>query len=225
MFWQVASGFSFSVVSFFLRYALKTVPTPVAWAGVTAGALVVILGLLPNHEQFPIGPVILFVLSASGLVGSMVWFFMSPLQPIAAGKTEVAVADKPTIDQSIHAPNMTGGAINQTNNNVVNNFGAVAALTFLGEPTFEDKPDGGLKTTVRVNIAGRPSRVAFEAQGSNVKSMDIQQPGPMSRKDMVMKNRNALAVFESFADPNGRYDIVIETSTQVKPKLVYELTP
>ena len=71
--WQFVVGTGIAVIFSFLAYAVKDMPPPIAWAGVTAGVLLVIWGIVPNHDKFHIAPTLTSIFLIAALLASILW--------------------------------------------------------------------------------------------------------------------------------------------------------
>ena len=72
--WQFAVGLGAAAVFFFIPYVVKDMPAYVTWPGIVTGLLLIIWGILPDHERIPMGPALLFIVSIAGVVASGFWY-------------------------------------------------------------------------------------------------------------------------------------------------------
>jgi hypothetical protein len=73
--WQFKVGLGVAVVFGLLPYAVKEMPHWVTWSGIAIGVALVGWGLIPSHERFPLGPVVVFIAGLTFMVGAAGWYW------------------------------------------------------------------------------------------------------------------------------------------------------
>lgn len=74
---------------------MKAVPHWVAWSGICVGFLLILWGIIPNHQRIPVGPALLFILGIAATVGSVLWYLDMKLR-------ENKSVEKPKSEQIIY---------------------------------------------------------------------------------------------------------------------------
>src|SRR5215475_3319165 len=72
--WQFTVGIGIAIMFGLLPFAVKDMPHWITWPGITAGALLTLLGLLPSHDKYPLIGSLVMVASISAFVGSIALF-------------------------------------------------------------------------------------------------------------------------------------------------------
>jgi hypothetical protein len=71
--WHFLVGFGAAIVFGLLAYAVKRMPTPISYAGIAIGVLLIIWGILSPYVAVPTGPALLIIAGLAALVGGAVW--------------------------------------------------------------------------------------------------------------------------------------------------------
>lgn len=89
--WQLAIGVGLAIVFGLLQYAVKDMPPYIAWAGIIGGILLVIWGIMPNHDKFPVVPTVISIFFFVCLVASILWgieSYKGDSKPVTSGEQE-----------------------------------------------------------------------------------------------------------------------------------------
>ena len=73
--WQFRVGLGVAIIFGLLPYAVKDLPHWFTWAGIAVGLAVVLWGVLPDHHDIPIIPVIIFIIGAAAMAGAAGWIW------------------------------------------------------------------------------------------------------------------------------------------------------
>ena len=88
--WQFLVGIGVAVLFGLLPYAVKDMPHSITWPGIAIGALLILWGIIPNHQRYPLGPAFLFIACFAGIVVSIAWFI-----DIRSADSEINAATNP----------------------------------------------------------------------------------------------------------------------------------
>jgi hypothetical protein len=71
--WQFKVGIGVAILFGLLPFAVKDMPHWATWPGLSIGGLLILWGLLPRHDEFPLLPTILFIVLGAGAVACAAW--------------------------------------------------------------------------------------------------------------------------------------------------------
>jgi hypothetical protein len=101
--WQFFIGLGIAVVFGFLPFAVKEMPQPVTWSGITIGVLFILWGayvLLPGHQKLPTGPALVLIASVAGIIASIVWYKAPTLEIQTIANIELQSSDGQKFDRA-----------------------------------------------------------------------------------------------------------------------------
>jgi hypothetical protein len=139
-------GLGLSAVSFFLRYAVKDMPRPIAWLGVVFGVLIMVASTTPSISKYLNGPLIMLAVGCFCVIGSALWYYLGDFSaPALAEQTAQAGPSATQNNQS--GPNIIapGGKFNfynqpqsQATDGVITQAGVVVGKVFGGRRSPND---------------------------------------------------------------------------------------
>lgn len=102
-------GAGLSVISFFLRYRVQTIPKPLATAGIVFGALVAIIELVIPEMRPPVSALILYLIGFLAF-GGAVYFHQLRYTPVATPTSKLPTESPAShpLEKTSDAPDKTG---------------------------------------------------------------------------------------------------------------------
>ena len=242
------TGLGITVVTTFVRWRCPRMPHYLSGPGIAVGAGIIIMSFFPALR---IGTLTAGLAGLGLLVFAVEWQLTKPVQaagpplvppssappgkppppplPTLAGNPHMPSAPKapnPSPQSSAHSTvsvtDSPGSIIAPSGgNNTVNNYGAppprlelVSAVQFIGK---HDERTYQWACTIRVT--GTPDNVVVAVRGTSVKDTNVN---PLDQGTANTGSWSALDVqYMKVSSPKGRYQIVINTSSDTEPDVQF----
>lgn len=98
--WQFLVGIGAAVLFGLLPFAVKDMPAWITWPGIAAGAVLILWGLVPQHERVPTWAGLLFVAFVGGAIGSGI-VIASSLRGSTETALQILYENKPPYNERI----------------------------------------------------------------------------------------------------------------------------
>jgi len=212
-----ASGVGISIIFAFLRWAIPSMPKPLAWSGITAGALILLAGVIMPQLDLSLSAVGLFLVGCLCIGGSAYVAINPPANAREGPSFKMAQAPSVNGDCNVvGSGNSVTGGINCPKIVQPN-----PATFTLGAHTITPKPDGTFELVISTELVSQilVKLLYVSVTGPYVTDFDIQprMSGMFANWNGKMDDDGARA--QGFSNPQpGSYEIIVHTSKMPTPQ-------